>query len=170
MPGRAGHRPRAIVLHTNVGTFESTRRWFRLVESQVSSHYLVGLDGRVSQFVDEADAARHSGRVSGPTATFLTDDSPNLYTVGIEFEDGGDPLEVDRPDAQYATGSELIAGIAERWDIPLDREHVVGHREIFSRQGLPGKPGRGPAPHRGAGALSRTSLPCISAGVTSNVA
>jgi N-acetyl-anhydromuramyl-L-alanine amidase AmpD len=137
-PGRDGQEPRAIVVHTNVGSYSSTVSWFARAESAVSSHYLVALDGGVGQFVDEADTARHAGRVLNPTATFLDDANPNLYTVGIEFEDGGDPLEVARPDAQYAAGSELIAAVARRWSIPLDSDHVVGHRTIYAAKECPG--------------------------------
>lgn len=56
--GRGGERPRAIVLHTSAGSFASAADWFERVESEVSAHYLVGLDGRVAQFVDEADTVR----------------------------------------------------------------------------------------------------------------
>lgn len=136
--GRRGHNPRGIVVHTNVGSFESTVRWFAVERSAVSSHYLVGLDGRIAQFVDEADTARHAGRVREPTATFLSEANPNLYTIGIEFEDQGDPLGVERPDAQYDSGAALIGAIGARWDIRLDREHVVGHREIFAAKDCPG--------------------------------
>jgi N-acetyl-anhydromuramyl-L-alanine amidase AmpD len=104
----------------------------------VSAHYLVGLDGRVAQFVDEHDTAHHAGRVREPTAEFITEESPNLYTIGIEFEDGGDPDGVARPDAQYRSGAELIAALAARWSIPVDRAHIVGHREIFSAKACPG--------------------------------
>jgi N-acetyl-anhydromuramyl-L-alanine amidase AmpD len=136
--GRGGHVPRAIVLHTTVGSVASAASWFERDESGVSAHYLVGLDGGVAQFVDEADTARHAGRVKDPTAQFLTDENPNLYTVGIEFEDGGEPERVVRTDAQYASGAELIRGIAARWQIPVDRDHVVGHREIYAAKTCPG--------------------------------
>jgi glycosyltransferase involved in cell wall biosynthesis len=63
---------------------------------------------------------------------------PNLYTIGIEFEDAGDPLHVVRTDAQYRTGAALIARIARRWGIPVDEEHVIGHREIFAGKDCPG--------------------------------
>jgi peptidoglycan/xylan/chitin deacetylase (PgdA/CDA1 family) len=135
---REGNRVRAIVVHTNVGTFTSTASWFTHPESGVSAHYLVGLDGRVAQFVDEADAARHAGRVRDPTVGLFGGVNPNLVTVGVEFEDGGDPEGVARPDAQYRSGARLIREIAERWGIPLDREHVIGHREIFSAKSCPG--------------------------------
>jgi spore germination protein len=137
-PGREGRAPTGIVVHTNVGSFESTINWFADPESGVSAHYLVGLDGRVAQFVDEEDTARHAGRVADPTTPLYTGDDPNLHTVGIEFEDGGDPLGVERPVRQYRAGARLVRQIAKRWEIPLDREHVVGHRELFAGKECPG--------------------------------
>lgn len=138
LDGRAGHRPRGVVVHTTVGSFPGVVSWFADPRSGVCAHYLVGLDGRIGQFVAEADTARHAGRVKDPTTALVTAANPNLYTVGIEFEDGGDPHGVHRPDAQYRTGAWLLAGIAERWAIPLDREHVVGHREIYAAKTCPG--------------------------------
>src|SRR5204863_1940446 len=79
--GRSGHRPFMIVVHTTVGSFAGTVNWFSLERSNVSAHYLVGLDGRLAQFVDEGDTARHAGRVRHPTAKLLADENPNLYSV-----------------------------------------------------------------------------------------
>lgn len=137
IPGRRGERPTGIVLHTTQGTAAGTIKWFASAESGVSAHYLVRLDGGLVQFVDEADGARHAGRVREPTTALAAGD-PNLHTIGIEFEDGGDPEGVERPAAQYRTGTMLIRAIAGRWGIPLDREHVVGHREIFAAKACPG--------------------------------
>ena len=136
--GRSGQRPTGIVLHTNVGSFDSTVHWFADPESEVSAHYLVGLDGRIAQFVDEADTARHAGRVADPTTPLFSGEDPNLHTVGIEFEDGGDPLGVERTRLQYRSGAWLVRRLARTWEIPLDRDHVVGHRELFARKECPG--------------------------------
>jgi hypothetical protein len=138
-PGRDGHMPRGIVVHTTDGSFAGAVAWLSNPESRVSAHYVVGLDGRVLQLVDEGDTARHAGRVRDPTAALIGgDDDPNLFTVGIEFEDGGDPEHVARPDEQYAAGAALIGAVAGRWGIPLDREHVIGHREVFAAKLCPG--------------------------------
>ncbi len=140
-PGRDGRRPRAVIVHTTAGTFEAAATWFEHPESGVSAHYLVGLDGRVAQFVDEADTARHAGRVLRPTARVAAgaeDDGVNEFTIGIEFEDGGDPMEVARTSAQYEAGARLLAEISSRWEIPLDGEHVIGHREVFAGKDCPG--------------------------------
>jgi N-acetylmuramoyl-L-alanine amidase len=125
-------------LHTNEGTYASTVSWFANPRTGVSAHYLVALDGRVAQFVEEADTARHAGRVRDPTASLVAEENPNLYTIGIEFEDGGDPHGVVRPEATYRAGARLLREIADRWGFPLDRDHVVGHREIFAAKECPG--------------------------------
>ena len=125
------------MLHTTAGTYTGTAGWFARTESGVSAHYLVGLDGRVARFVREADTARHAGRVRDPTTALATGD-PNRHTIGIEFEDGGDPEGVERPDEQYRQGARLLRCVAARWGIPLDREHVVGHREVFAAKACPG--------------------------------
>jgi glycosyltransferase involved in cell wall biosynthesis len=135
--GRGGERPRGIVLHTTDGSAESASSWFAHPDSGVSAHYLVRLDGGLVQFVEEADTARHAGRIRAPTTTLARGD-PNRHTIGIEFEDGGKPGGVERPAAQYRTGARLIREVAARWNIALDRRHVVGHREIFAAKSCPG--------------------------------
>ncbi len=135
--GRSGRHPSLIVVHTTDGTFEGTVDWFSRAESEVSAHYLVGLDGRVAQFVDEADGARHAGRVLEP-AVLLPGPDPNLDSIGLEFEDGRDPEGAVRGEAQYRAGARLIRESAARWGIPLDRGHVVGHREIYAPKRCPG--------------------------------
>jgi N-acetyl-anhydromuramyl-L-alanine amidase AmpD len=138
--GREGDDPVLIVIHTNVGTWPGTIDWFGREESRVSSHYLVALDGRIAQFVDEADTAHHAGNVLDPTAELVIErgGNPNRYSIGIEFEDGGRPFDADRPAAQYASGAYLVASAAARWGIPLDRRHVIGHREITTAKECPG--------------------------------
>ena len=138
IPARDGHRPIAVVVHTVVGSFDSCLRWFAAPQSGVSTHYVVGLDGRLAQLVDEADGARHCTGLSGALPPLFGDVHPALLSVGIEFEDGGDPAGVERTAIQYGVGAALIAGIAERWEIPLDREHVVGHRELGAKRSCPG--------------------------------
>ena len=125
------------MLHTTDGTYGGAAAWFAAEGSRVSAHYLVGLDGRVARFVREEDTARHAGRVRDPV-TPLAEGDPNRHTIGIEFEDGGDPEGVERPDEQYRQGARLLRAIAARWAIPLDRAHVVGHREVFAAKACPG--------------------------------
>jgi N-acetyl-anhydromuramyl-L-alanine amidase AmpD len=136
--GRDDVEPIAVVVHTTDGTFGSAASWFARAESRVSAHYLVTLDGRVVQLVDETDTAFHAGRQHAPTSELLRGLDPNRATIGIEFVDDGDPAAARRPDAQYRAGAEVLRAISDRWGIPLDRTHVLGHRELNARKTCPG--------------------------------
>ncbi len=130
-------------MHTTVGSFSSATHWFEDPGSRVSAHHLVGLDGRVRSFLPEDDAAMHAGRVHEPTGALArrstaAGESPNLTSIGIELVDDGEPYEVARTDAQYASAARLVARAAERWAIPIDADHVVGHREVTADKGCPG--------------------------------
>ena len=127
-----------MVVHTTDGSFAAAASWFERPRSGVSAHYLVGLDGREAQFVREVDTARHAGRILRPEAAIAaqaTSDGVNRFTIGIEFEDAGDPLGVRRPRTQYEAGARLLADICSPWDIPLDREHRPPR--ALRSQGLP---------------------------------
>lgn len=130
--GRKGYRPEAVVIHIMDGTLIGTDSWFANTTSQVSAHYGIGKSGEVHQYVQEVDSAWHAGRVDAPVWKLIKPNiNPNLYTVGIEHE--GKPDDV-WTDAMKQASATLIREICERWQIPIDRNHVVGHFEIFSKK------------------------------------
>ena len=139
--GRKGYRPEAIVIHIMEGTLSGTDSWFRNRDSKVSAHYGVGVNGEVHRYVEESDTAWHAGRVDAPHWTLIKPAgegryvNPNYYTIGIEHEGKADS---DWTDAMYEASSQLVADISRRWSIPVDRLHVIGHREIFSLKTCPG--------------------------------
>lgn len=130
--GRKGYRPEAIVIHIMDGTLAGTDSWFANPSSQVSAHYGIGKSGEVHQYVQEQDSAWHAGRVDAPVWKFIRPNvNPNLYTVGIEHE--GKPDDVWTVEMKQASAN-LIKEICERWQIPIDRDHVIGHFEIYSKK------------------------------------
>jgi N-acetylmuramoyl-L-alanine amidase len=134
--GRHGFEPKAIVIHIIVGSLQSAGLTFRDPHSSVSAHYGVGKSGSVHQFVQETDTAFHAGIVVRPTWKLIDPAvNPNFYTVGIEHE--GQPQDV-WPDVQYRTSAALVREIAGRWKIPLDRDHIIMHREIRASKTCPG--------------------------------
>ena len=146
--GRAGQQPKAIVIHvTTAASAESTLAWFQNPASEVSAHYLIDKDGgKTWQLVKEQDTAWHAGTYlqqrldvnkNRPELTWVSPAiSTNLVTIGIEHVG----LEHDLwADGLYQSSAQLVAQIAARWKIPLDRAHIVGHREIFPpHAGCPG--------------------------------
>lgn len=134
--GRGGFRPEAVVVHIMEGTLAGTDSWFRSPQSKVSAHYGIGRNGEVHQYVNENDSAWHAGRVWGSTWKLRKEGvNPNRYTIGIEHEGQGDD---EWTDAMYRTSAALIRDVCHRWSIPIDRDHIVGHREIYAHKTCPG--------------------------------
>ena len=130
--GRKGYRPEGVVIHIMDGTLVGTDSWFANPASLVSSHDGIGRTGEVHQYVKEEDTAWHAGRVDAAVWKLIKPNiNPNLYTVGIEHE--GKPDDV-WTDAMKQSSAELIRDICQRWQIPIDRNHIVGHFEIFSKK------------------------------------
>ena len=130
--GRKGYKPELVVIHIMDGTLSGTDAWFANPASQVSAHYGIGKSGEVHQYVKEEDAAWHAGRVDAPSAKLVKSNvNPNLYTIGIEHE--GKP-EDTWTDATKQASASLIREICQRWQIPIDRDHIIGHCEIYSKK------------------------------------
>ena len=135
---RDGHEIKGIVLHTGEGNKNQILDWFLSPKSQVSSHYLVCEDGEVWQFVNEKDAAWGSGKIVNPTSELLKENegiNPNKYLLQIEHE-GYARNGIN--EVQYESTAELIKGIRERWNIPMDRKHIIRHQEINDDKLCPG--------------------------------
>ncbi len=131
-----GFLPTAIVIHRSGGSLATLRSRFGDPGSVMSVHYAIALDGTVEQYVAEADTAFHAGVVLSPSWPGIRARvNPNFYTIGIDHE--GRAGE-DWPAAQRAAAADLLAEIAGRWSIPLDRAHVVPHGAIRASANCPG--------------------------------
>lgn len=97
---RNGQIPRFIVLHIQEGFYDSGVSWMMNPASEISSHFLVGKNGDISQLVDLTKGAWTQGLVKGYVKGEYIDQyklsnveyvrqhsgtSPNLYCVSIEF-------------------------------------------------------------------------------------
>ncbi|CAL9590068.1 N-acetylmuramoyl-L-alanine amidase [Streptomyces griseomycini] len=118
-----------VIVHVTQGSFDSAVKAFQDPGHKAATHYIVGQDGRVTQMIRELDVAYHAGNRDY-----------NERSVGIEHEGF-----VDRPqdftDEMYEASARLTARICARYDIPVDREHIIGHVEV------PGTDHTDPGPH-----------------------
>ncbi len=134
--GRGGFRPEAVVIHIMDGTLAGTDVWFNNPASKVSAHYGIGSGGAIHQYVGETDTAWHAGRKFNPTWTLIKAGvNPNLYTIGIEHEGRSD---TPWSEAMYQSSAALVQDICSRHAIPADRQHIIGHREIYAKKTCPG--------------------------------
>ncbi|MET7527556.1 peptidoglycan recognition family protein [Streptomyces sp900116325] len=109
-----------IVIHVTQSRYEDAARAFRDPAHQAAAHYLIrSSDGRLAQMVREADVAYHAG-----------DREWNERSIGIEHEGYVDDPDRWFTDTAYRASAQLAADISTRYDIPIDREHIVGHHEV----------------------------------------
>ena len=133
---RAGFTAEAIVIHRTGGLLGEIDSRCKQPNQYRSSHYAVGADGEVHQYIEERDTAFHAGLVVAATWKLIkSGKNPNLYTVSIEQEGSAGKQPSDK---QSVATAALIAEIAARWTIPVDPEHVVLHSEIRAGAGCPG--------------------------------
>ncbi|GAA2442145.1 peptidoglycan-binding protein [Streptomyces macrosporus] len=106
-----------VVVHVTQGSYAGSISWFQNPDSNVSAHYVIrSSDGQVTQTVRDRDTAWHAK-------------SGNPYSIGIEHEG-----YVDNPswftDAMYRSSAALTRHLCDRYGIPKDRTHIVGHVEV----------------------------------------
>ncbi len=107
-----------IVIHDTEGSYETT---LGLVQdpTYVSWQYtLRSVDGHIAQHVRPSDVAWQAGNWS-----------VNMRSIGLEHEgyaaDGSWYTE-----ALYRSSAKLVKYLANRFDIPLDRDHIIGHDNV----------------------------------------
>lgn len=123
--GRQGYGVDHITLHIMVGTLESCANWFADPASRAASHYGVGGDGTICQFVDEDDGS-------------WADANPASDCSGVTIEHEGGMDGVPVTDAEVEASARLCADIAIRhglgrlWHDPSGqlKGNVYLHREI----------------------------------------
>lgn len=108
-----------IIIHWIVGNLAAADTQFQKASPGTSAHYGIE-NSEVHQYVKEENVAYHAGVYT-----------MNQRSIGIEHS--ADP---NRPasDETYETSGELIAQISKRHNIPLDREHIIGHKEVKATQ------------------------------------
>lgn len=140
--GRDKWVPDMIVIHATEGGRASVIQTFQSSKPPKSTHFMVCKTGEIVQFVATVDTAFGNGIQVSPTdpvvvsRNTLPNHNPNLYTISIEHELLKE--EIPTP-AQYAASAELLKFLSEKWDIPLDTEHVIPHHAIDAAKTCPNK-------------------------------
>lgn len=108
-----------IVIHDTEGSYQSAISWFQDPISYVAAHYVIrSSDGEITQMVKTKDIGWHAGN------WYM-----NMHSIGVEHEgfaaEGGSWYT----DTMYRSSAKLVRYLAEKYDIPLDRQHIVGHEQ-----------------------------------------
>lgn len=108
-----------VIVHVTQGSFSSAINWFWDSRANASAHYTVrSNDGFIGQSVEEKDIAWHAGNWTY-----------NQTSIGIEHEG-----YVSNPAwftaAMYQSSARLTAHLCNKYNIPIDRQHILGHNEV----------------------------------------
>ncbi len=123
----SGNRKDFVVIHDMEGYYLSVISYFQQAGTQASVHYDVnGLQdspgdapaGDITQQVEEQYWAWH--------AVCL-----NRYSFGIEHEGFVSNPAWWTPEMYLASGK-LVRYLCEKWGIPMDRDHIIGHNEYLN--------------------------------------
>ncbi len=108
-----------IVIHVTQSSWGSAINWFQNPNAQASAHYVVrSKDGFIGQSVREHNIAWHAGNWNY-----------NQHSVGIEHE-GYINDSSWFTDAMYRSSARLSAYLCNKYHIPIDRNHIIGHNEV----------------------------------------
>lgn len=109
-----------VVIHitsgTNVGSAINTFA-ARTNPDRTSAHYVIARDGTVYQMVREKDRAHHAGSAA------------NRRSIGIEHAASNRSAPTDE---QYLASAFLVRYLTDKYAIPVDRTHILGHQEIVT--------------------------------------
>ncbi|MBR7165823.1 MAG: N-acetylmuramoyl-L-alanine amidase [Clostridia bacterium] len=125
------------------------------VENEVSTHYILDREGKITCYVPESLVAWHAGKGTWRDDP-LYENRMNWYAIGIEIAamgskedmslyltpeeyDGIPSSQIGFTDAQYSALSQLVSDICLRHGIPMDREHIIGHEEYSPTKNDPGE-------------------------------
>jgi hypothetical protein len=107
-----------VVIHTMQGSYSGTISWFQNPASQVSANYCVrSSDGEITQMVHDNQGAWHA-------------QCYNMRSIGIEHEGFIAAPGTWYTDAMYTESAKLTRWLSDRYSIPRDRSHIIGHVDI----------------------------------------
>ncbi|MGW5353230.1 N-acetylmuramoyl-L-alanine amidase [Streptomyces sp. NPDC004031] len=114
-----GEDIRYVVIHDMEGTFQGSIDEFKNPSAYASAHYLVADDGRVTQMVQLKDEAWHAANKT-----------VNMHSVAVEHEGYAIKNGDWYTEQEYDSSATLVKYVAQKYGIPLDREHIIGHDEV----------------------------------------
>jgi N-acetylmuramoyl-L-alanine amidase len=124
-PRRDGRLPDLLLLHyTGMRSAAAAIAWLARADSKVSCHYVIDVDGRITQQVPEALRAWHAGLSCWAGETDI-----NSCSIGIEIQNPGHEMGYhDFPAAQMTAVAALSRDICVRHRIGAAR--VLAHSDV----------------------------------------
>lgn len=111
---------RYILIHDTEITYTQTVNVFQNPATGAATHYVVrASDGHVAQMVENKNVPWHAGNWD-----------VNGHSIGIEHEGYAIEGATWYSEAMYQSSAQLTRYLADKYRIPLDRSHIIGHDEL----------------------------------------
>lgn len=108
-----------VIVHVTQGSWSGAINWFNNPSAYVSANYTVrSADGFIGQSVREKDIPYHAGNWEY-----------NRTSIGVEHE-GYVADQSWFTDEMFRSSARLSAYLVNKYGIPLDRDHIIGHNEV----------------------------------------
>ncbi|GAA1715644.1 N-acetylmuramoyl-L-alanine amidase [Isoptericola hypogeus] len=107
-----------IVIHDTETSYDGTIRLVTDPTYLAWNYTLRSSDGHVANHLEPSDVGWHAGN------WYM-----NMHSIGLEHE-GWAGTAGWFTEAMYQTSAELVAHLADTYDIPVDRAHIIGHDQI----------------------------------------
>ncbi|MFJ4922319.1 N-acetylmuramoyl-L-alanine amidase [Streptomyces sp. NPDC088725] len=108
-----------LVIHDTESSYESAIATFQKAGGSAAHYVMRASDGAVTQMLPGKDIGFHAGNYWF-----------NMHSIGIEHEGFAAQGAGWYTETQYRATADLVRYLAERYDIPLDRQHVLGHDNV----------------------------------------
>ena len=156
------HAPEFVMIHFTSAVVEHRDDPFNMeyirkifVDYDISIHYIIDREGIVRCYIPEDRVAWHAGKGEFGNDPKYTNQM-NQYAIGIEVVATGSQADMDIymtteeyeamddafkgfSDAQYDALKLLVEDLCSRYDIPMDRSHVIGHQDYSPSKNDPGE-------------------------------
>ncbi|UZJ32521.1 N-acetylmuramoyl-L-alanine amidase [Streptomyces endophytica] len=108
-----------IVIHDTEGSWDVTLKLIK-DPTYVSWNYTVrSSDGLIAQHVPGKDVAWHAGNWY-----------VNSHSIGVEHEGFLASPDAWYTEAMYRSSARLVKYLSRKYDVPLDRQHILGHDNV----------------------------------------
>jgi len=126
---RNGIKIDRIVIHHNATTDKNVamNTWLASGTAQTSAHYEV-TPTEIIGCLSESDAAWHCGGTGGNDVPKMS--NPNQRSIGIENVNSSGAPNWSVAHETVVNCAKLVKDICQRYGIPCDRQHVLGHNEV----------------------------------------
>ncbi|MFJ3583984.1 N-acetylmuramoyl-L-alanine amidase [Streptomyces sp. NPDC090127] len=111
---------RQIIIHDTEGGYDGSLAALTNPDVPGSANYLIrAADGLVTQMIENKHLAWHAGNWTH-----------NMHAIGVEHEGYAIKEGSWYTESQYQSSAELVKFLAAKYNVPLDREHIIGHDEV----------------------------------------